>query len=528
MSVVDLALPDAAGRSQVGWWELIRGRAAASPQAQAFVDDRGRRLTWLSYADTAERVAAGLWARGVRPGGTVSWQLPSSLEAAVLMAALARLGVRQNPVIPLLRRAELDVVVAELQPALLVVPRTWAGFDHEGLARDVAQKNGTDVLVLDLPGEELALPQGDPAVLPPVPARAPDQVRWVFYTSGTTGSPKGAMHTDASLVAAANGPVVHLELGPQDVIGMTYPLAHIGGPGMVGVTLRVGGSTMLVERFDPVRSPYDLARERVTLLGSAPPFFAAYLAAQEAHGSERLYPERVVCCNGGAPMSPTMFERLRTEIGGDGVFNAYGLTECPMVSYGLRAESATARPEAAGRPTPGVTVRIVDADERRCPPGEPGEVRVRGPQQFAGYVDPRHDAAAIDADGFVRTGDLGLVEPDGSLRLTGRLKEVIIRNAENISAIEVEAALMSHPSVADAAVVGIPDERTGERCCAVVVLAADAAPLTLEEVGVHFREREIARFKTPERLEIVDVLPRNAMGKVLKQKLRAELTASPS
>jgi acyl-CoA synthetase (AMP-forming)/AMP-acid ligase II len=210
-ALVDLAAPTAGGRCELGWWQLTRRRAEATPDEQAFVDDRGRRLTWVAYADAAERVAAALWQRGVRPGDTVSWQLPTSLEAAVLLAALSRLGVRQNPVIPLLREAELEVIVTELDPVLLVVPRTWGGFDHAGLAAALQARFGTDVLVLDLPSDELALPQADASALPPEPTADPHEVRWVFYTSGTTGTPKGAMHTDSSVMSAGNGPVAHLE-----------------------------------------------------------------------------------------------------------------------------------------------------------------------------------------------------------------------------------------------------------------------------------------------------------------------------
>jgi acyl-coenzyme A synthetase/AMP-(fatty) acid ligase len=522
----DLARMGPDGRVRVDWWGLVRRRAGATPDAQALVDQRGRRLTWGRLAPLAERVAAGLWSRGCRPGDTVSWQLPTSLESAVLLAALARLRVRQNPVIPLLRRAELEVIQAELNPELWIVPEVWNGFAHGDLARSLSDR----VLALDLPSEKLGLPQDDPAVLPPTPTETDgiDEERWVFYTSGTTGVPKGARHTDGSVIAASHTFVVHSRQRSHDVVGMTYPITHIGGPGMIAATMRSGASTMCVERWDPQRTPFDLARERVNLLGSAPPHFTAYLAAQEAHGEEPLFPPDTMTSNGGAQLSRTMRDRLRETIARDGAHNSYGLTEFPMSCIAPRYDAfgRGQHPGHVGLPTPGVVVRIVDvATEQECPPGVEGEIRLAGPPAMLGYVDSRHDAAVFDDRHFIRSGDLGRLEPDGSLVVTGRLKDIITRNAENISAVEVEAALVSHPSIAEAAAVGIPDEHTGERCCAFLVVAPGARPPTLADIGAHFAARDIARFKTPERLEFVDALPRNAMGKVLKQQLRRSVTA---
>jgi acyl-CoA synthetase (AMP-forming)/AMP-acid ligase II len=516
------ATADVAAGGATTWWDVVRRRAGATPDRAALVDDRGRRLTWGGYRDAAERVAAALHGRGVRAADTVCWQLPTGLEAAVLLSALARLGVRQNPLMPVLRRAELAVALSQLRPRLLVVPEVWAGFDHAALGAELVAEHGGELLTCALPADALALPEGDPADLPPAPDD-PDAVRWVFYTSGTTGTPKGAMHTDRSLLGASNGPVSNLAFQDDDVFGITYPIAHVGGPGMLAVAVRLGASCVLVERFDAATSPFHLAREGVTLLGSAAPFFAAYLAAQERHGAERLFPRLRVCNNGGAPLPPEMMRRLERELGGEGVVDAYGLTECPMVTYPRRDEIGRVPAGTAGRPGPGVRVRIVGADGHDLPAGAEGEVRLHGPQLFRGYVDSSCDADAFDDEGYVRTGDLGLLEHEGSLRITGRLKDVIVRNAENISGPEVEAVLSEHPAVAEAAAVGVPDARTGERVCAFLVLAPGADAPTVEELGRFFAEREVARYKVPEQLEVVDRLPRNAMGKLLKQQLREQL-----
>ncbi|HVV29831.1 MAG TPA: class I adenylate-forming enzyme family protein [Mycobacteriales bacterium] len=511
--------------TRLGWWGLIRRRAEATPDRLALLDDRGRRLTFAEYRDAAERVAAGFQQRGIRPGDSVAWQLPTTLEAAVTMAALARLGTRQAPLLPVLRRAEMDVVMGALEPRLLITPRNWAGFDHGALAAELGTEYGCDVLTCDLPSDELALPIGDVSALPDIADEPADNrsPAWVFFTSGTTGRPKGVLHSDASVIAASNAPILQLKFAPDDLPSIAFPFAHIGGPGLFGAALRCGCGTMLVERWDPRRTPYDLARAGVTLMGSAVPFFNAYLAAQREHGSERLFSRLNMLCSGGAPLPAALQETLLRELGGDGVFNGYGLTECPMIGFAPREKGRTVPAGVAGPPAPGVDLRIVGPDEQEMPPGQEGEVRLRGPQLFAGYVDDRDNDGALDAQGFVRTGDLGVLEPDGNLRITGRLKEVIIRNAENISAVEVEGVLTEHPSIVEAAAVGVPDERTGERCCAFVVLAPGAPALTLAELIEFFRARDVAKFKIPEQLEILPALPRNAMGKVLKQQLRKQV-----
>jgi acyl-CoA synthetase (AMP-forming)/AMP-acid ligase II len=180
---------------------------------------------------------------------------------------------------------------------------------------------------------------------------------------------------------------------------------------------------------------------------------------------------------------------------------------------------------AEGRALPGIDLKIVSLDGAVLPPGEEGEVLVRGPQALKGYVDASLDAAAFDDEGFFRTGDLGVVGPRGHLRITGRTKDIIIRNAENLSALEIEGVVYTHPKVADVAVIGVPDARTGERACAVVVLAEGEDSLSLAEVIEHCRSHELANQKIPERLEIIDELPRNPMGKILKQELRKRYSA---
>jgi acyl-CoA synthetase (AMP-forming)/AMP-acid ligase II len=489
------------------------------------IDEHGRRLTNADLRDRSEAVAGALVEHGAEPGDTVCWQLPTGLEAVVLMTACTRLGLRQVPLMPVLREAELAVVVAQTKPRLFISPATWRGFDHGALTEQLCAASGAESIVVDIEGidaSSFALACSAEVELPAFVS--PSCPTWVFYTSGTTGTPKGALHTDGSVVASSGAFLAILGVNADDVLSIVYPVAHIGGPALLAAALRTGGPCILAAHFDPVETPLLLAREGVTELGSAAPFFLAYLAAQERHGPRRLFPHARLFANGGAPLPGVIADRLRAEMGGGSVVNGYGMTECPIVTFTSPEDPRVGDPDIVGQPAPGVSIRIVGADGRELGVGQEGEIRLLGPQLFDGYVDASLDAAALDEQGFLRTGDLGMLEPDGELRVTGRLKDVIIRNAENISAAEVEAVLESHPMVAEAAVVGILDDRTGERACAVVVLEGHGQ-LGLEDLVAWCRSRGLAAYKCPEQALIVDALPRNAMGKVRKDQLR-ELAAS--
>jgi acyl-CoA synthetase (AMP-forming)/AMP-acid ligase II len=528
------------------FWALIEQRAESTPSHVLLRDDRGRSLTAADYRSACERVAASLARSGVGSGTIVAWQLPTSLEAAVLMGALVRLDAVQCPVLPILRRAEVGFIAEQTGCSLLVVPKTWRGHDHAAMASEIASGTGTRVLVVDFEGrtgDALALPQADPDALPravaasdSTPGHGPGDtrgrgsdgasnlgappVRFIYYSSGTTSKPKGARHTDRSVMAGASAMLAHIGFEPDDVYPIAYPFTHIGAAAMLTCSLVTGMRLLLHEQFDPERTPLVMAEAGATLLGSAVPFFHAYLSAQRRHGSAPLFPRLRCCISGGAPKPPELHRELRRELGGVGIVSAWGLTEFPLATCASPEDPDALLAETEGRPGPEVELRVVGLDGRICAPGEEGELRLRGPQCCRGYVDSRLDAEAFDEAGYLRTGDLGVVLPSGDVRITGRLKDVIIRNAENISASEIEDALYAHPKVADVAVVGLPDARTGERACAVVALAPGVDALSLAELVEFGRARGLAIQKLPEQLELVDALPRNAMGKVLKQQLR--------
>jgi acyl-CoA synthetase (AMP-forming)/AMP-acid ligase II len=497
------------------YWALVERAAEERPDTVVVSDDYGRAMTSADLRDAALRVAAGLHDTSLRPGDVLSWQLPTTLEAVVLMVACTRLGLVQNPIIPLLRHRETGFILGQVDADVVVVPEVWRGFDHGSMVRElIAAVPGRRVITLDFSGEptaQLRLPAGDPDGLPEAPASAYD-CRWIYYSSGTTADPKGARHSDATLTAAANGVIDGLGLREGETYPIAWPIAHIGGVSMLSAVLRSGGNLVLFDGFDPASTPLRMAAHRPTILGSATPFFAAYVAAQRASGVEPLFPDLRVCVAGGAPTPSSINEEVN-DVLRVGIIGAWGLTEFPVATS--ESELDTDVGSTAGRATSDVEVRVVD-----------GELQLKGPQCFLGYVDPALDRTAFDGEWF-RTGDLGLIDPHGRVRIYGRIKDVIIRNAENISALEVEEAVLRHPLVADAAVVGLPDPRSGERVCAVVVCATDAE-VTLSGLVDHCRDLGLARYKWPEQIALMAELPRNSMGKILKRDLVALAAERPT
>lgn len=506
----------------VTYWTLIARAAQAASPRPLLADDKGRSLTAPQFHDAACATAAAFAEAGVRAGTVVSWQLPTTLETMVVMAALARLGAVQNPIIPILREHEVGFITAQLSSEYLVVPEVWRGFEHGDLARTLAAAGGFQVMTVDLTtppsGGELRLPSARADRLAPPPDCAHD-ARWIYYSSGTTAAPKGIRHTDASVIAGATGLVGTIGITGDDVDPIAFPVAHIGGAVMLAAALQTGMRLALFEVFDPATTPYAIAAHNPTFLGTATPFFVGFLEAQRAHGERPLFPFLRGCLAGGAPITPELGRQIREAFGLPGIANAWGLTEFPVAASPTLIAAPEALDHTVGAPTPGVSVRVIGGDEAELPAGQEGELRLKGPQCFLGYADAALDADAFDEDGWLRTGDLGFVDGDGNVRVTGRIKDAIIRNAENVSALEVENVLAAHPAVADVAVIGVPDPRTGERVCAVVV-PAPAADVSLESLVRHCYSRGLSRYKHPERLVIVDVLPRNQFGKVVKKDLR--------
>ena len=502
-------------------WELVEARAAATPDAVMTVDETGQEVSFGEYRTSAEKVAAGLAADGIGALDVVSWVLPTWHGSLVVIAALARLGATQNPIIPIYRDREVGFVTRQAGTTLLIVAGEWRGFDYTAMAQRLAADHPSPPRLLVA---ERALPDGDPDDLPDAPAppssRADEEVTWLFYTSGTTADPKGARHSDGDLIVTARGMGDRMLCRAGDRNLMAFPVTHIAGPIWLCASLMYGLTNVITEGFDPKATPELASREDVTLAGSATYFHLAYLAAQRAAGPEPIFPSLRACPGGGAPKPPALHAEIQTELGGQGVLSGWGLTEAPILTMASAHDPDHELATTEGRAMPGVLLRTVDLDGNEVGAGEEGELRAKAPQMMRGYVDGGLDADAFDDDGWFRTGDLGVIDRHGYVRITGRVKDVIIRKGENVSAAEVENLLYEHAKVADVAVIGLPDAERGELVCAVVSGPEGSEPLGFDEMVTHLRAKGLRTQALPERLEVVDAVPRNASGKVPKHELR--------
>lgn len=495
-------------------WELVSRRAGLTPTRPVLIQE-DRTLTFGALRDRAERVAAGLYELGVRAGSVVAWQLPTRIETVLLSVALARLGAVQTPVIPFYRDREVGFVLRESKADYFAVPGEWRGFDHAAMAHRLALELPRPVLVLHAYED---LPDGDPAVLPPAPAEG-TSVRWIYWTSGTTADPRGVLHTDRSLIAGGSCLAHALHLSASDVGSVAFPYAHIGGPDYLVMLLLYGFPAVLFEHFALPAGLAEYRRHGVTVAGGSTAFYSMFLAEQRKDPGTPVLPTLRLLAGGGAPKPPEIYHAVVRELGCQ-LTHGYGMTEVPMITMGAPDDTPENLATTEGRPPDGMSIRITDPEGKPVPAGVDGELRLRGEAVCQGYLGAAQ-AAAFDQDGYLVTGDLGHLTASGHLVLTGRLKDVIIRKGENISAREIEDLLHGHPSIADAAVIGLPDETRGERVCAVLELHGTAPPPTPTEVVAYLRAQGLATHKLPEQVEVVQELPRNeTLRKVLKYRLR--------
>jgi cyclohexanecarboxylate-CoA ligase len=343
-----------------------------------------------------------------------------------------------------------------------------------------------------------------------------------MYTSGTTADPKGVLHSHQTLLAEARSLAPVHGLGPGDTVLMPSPLTHISGlVHAVLVPAALGSSAVLMPRWDPGEALRLIGTERVTYMVGAPTFLRD-LAHHPELAAADVRSFRLFSC-GGADVDPTLVAEAADRLGCVAK-RVYGSTEFPTITTTGPDDPPARRIDSDGRPIGAAEIRLVADDGTEVAPGQEGEVLARGPECCLGYLDAASTAEAFTPDGWLRTGDLGIRDAQGYLRITGRRKDIIIRKGENISAREIEDLLAAHPAVAEVAVVGLPDPAAGEIACAVLRLHGGAA-LSLADVTQHLLSGGLSRRKLPERLVVTDELPRTASGKVLKRALRDRLAA---
>jgi acyl-CoA synthetase (AMP-forming)/AMP-acid ligase II len=505
-------------------WDAAAATARVRPDAVAVVDGTAR-IGLAALLHDAERTAAGLAALGVHPGDAVAVQLPNWHETIVAFLAIVRLGAVVVPVLATHRRRELAFVLGESGARVLVVPGRHRDCDHRDLVGEVrdAVPLAHVVVVRDEPAPGMHAWEAllTTEVAAPAPPRDAEAIALLLYTSGTTADPKGVLHSHETLLAEARslGPVHGL--GADDATLMPSPLAHVSGiVHAVLVPCVLGSRAVLMERWDPTAGLAAIAREGVTYMVGAPTFLRD-LASHPALAAHDLSRFRLFSC-GGADVDPTLVTEAAARLGCV-VKRVYGSSEFPTVTTCGPDDPPARRVETEGRVIGSAELRLLDDDGAPVAAGAEGEVVARGPECFLGYRDATLNADAFTADGWFRTGDLGVVDDAGYLRITGRKKDIVIRKGENISAREVEDAVAAHPAVAEVAVVGLPDVAAGEIACAVVRLRDGAAAPTVDELARFLVARGLSKRKLPERVVAVTEFPRTASGKIVKRALRQRL-----
>lgn len=538
--LIDPAL--AAGYGREGFWpgrlvtDYFEAAVAARPAHPAVVDNRFGSVSYAQLAHEVERLARGLSALGVSRGDCFIVQLPNWRVFTVFHLALTYLGALTINVPVTYRQHELRFIARVTSAAGIVIPDEFRGFDFAAML---------DGLLSELPALRVAVVVGEH-----VPGRmrhysevvdcqpgqehraafgnqkpAPNDVTAISFTSGTTGEPKGVMHTSNTFAAINISMARAYGLGSDDVIFMAAPLGHsIGLMHGVRLALFLGATLVLQDQWDAGIAISLIVREHATFTAGAPPLLHDLLSHPGLPAAGRLPSLRVFLC-GGDFVPERLLRAAPASLPFTFVTGLWGMTEGIGTACRLRTPLER-RGTTVGQPFPGTEVRIASPnDGASLPPGHEGELLIRGPQVFVGYFGrPDLNAAAFVADGFFRTGDLALVDEDGYVIITGRIKDLIVRGGVKISPAQVERVLSSDPRISAIAIVGAPDERLGERICAFVVPRAGAA-LTLQDLAATAEKRGLAKHNWPERLEVVEKLPFTASGKVQRHLLREWLVA---
>lgn len=516
-----------------GLWEdrLVDSHVADSarkfPNDVAIVD-RGNSWTFAEVEDLVQRTARMLWDLGVRPGEVVSWQLPNWIEGVVLHQASLRIGAVSNPVVAIYRESEVRFILSQAQSKVYFVPASFRNFDYAAMAERLRPElpHLSHIVVVGDTAPEGTHSFGalidETTTAPPTVERSANDVALLLYTSGTTSDPKGALHTHNTL-DYENRSIIDLfslDRESSDVVFMPSPITHITGL-LYGAQLpfMLGVPAVLMDIWNTTEAVNLIDRHQCTFAVGATPFLHGILSEIEGREPGDI-PLRAFAC-GGADVPPELIKQATARLRGF-VTRIYGSTEYPTALSGAPGDPLDKCATSEGRAIADAEVRIVTADDAFADPGIEGELQVRGPELFLGYLDERFNEDCFLDGGWFRTGDLAVADEAGFLRITGRIKDIIIRGGENISAKEIEDLIYEHPKVTEVSVVGAPDPVLVERICAFVVPENDES-LDLDELVDFLRQHGIANQKLPESLVTLSELPKTASGKIQKFRLRNAL-----
>ncbi|PTT35879.1 cyclohexanecarboxylate-CoA ligase [Acidovorax sp. HMWF018] len=488
------------------------------------------RFTYRELARMADRIAVGLSRLGVGRGDIVACQLPNWWQFTLTYLACSRIGAVMNPLMHIFRERELSFMLQHGEAKVVIAPQTFRGFDFEQMItalqptlphlKHVVVVGGSGANSFDalLSGPEWEQ-QPDAQAILTAHRPGPDEVTQLIYTSGTTGEPKGVMHSANTVMANIIPYAERLHLGADDVVLMASPMAHQTGF-MYGLIMPIllQASAVLQDVWEPTKAIALINAEKSSFTMASTPFLTD-LARTVADSGVAVPSLHTFLC-AGAPIPGPLVEQARKALGAK-IVSAWGMTENGAVTLTRLEDDDERSFNTDGCPLPGVEIKVVDVDGNALPPGEPGKLLLRSCSNFGGYLHRAH-LNATDADDWFDTGDLARIDERGYLRITGRSKDVIIRGGENIPVVEVESLLYRHPAIAMAAIVAYPDERLGERACAVVV-PKPGQTIDLPGLVQFLKDQKIAVQYIPERLIVRDVMPATPSGKIQKFKLREML-----
>lgn len=529
-----------ADMSAAGLWpnrllcDYLDDAFAAAPAALAIVEHRAAtgedtRFTVSELHALSVRFACGLAQLGVRRGDVVAVQLPNWWHYAALYVACVRIGAIINPLMPIFRERELEFMLGFAEARVLVVAQEFRGFNYPDMVATIrpALPHLDHVLVVggsepDTSFERVLVERAweteiDPAALFRERRPDPNDVTEIMYTSGTTGQPKGVMHTSNTLLCKAILAQELFALSRDDVVFMGSPLAHQTGF-MYAVVLSIFNHSkcVLLDVWEPAAAAQLIEQERCTItLGSTP--FLSDLVENPAVREADMRSLRLFLC-AGAPIPRVLVQKSRDVHPQMHVMSAWGMTEMGIATATYPNDPEDKVIDTDGRALPHQQVRVVDEAGAVVPAGTEGRLQSRCVTTFVGYLK-RPEAYGVDDGFWLETGDNARMDADGYIRITGRSKDIIIRGGENIPVVEVEELLYRHPAIEDAAIVAMPDARLGERACAFVSLR-DGGALTFGAAIAYLLDCKLSRQYLPERLEIIETFPRTPSGKIQKFKLR--------
>ena len=527
---------EAVGRyTRSGAWRGVTLADHAVREAERVPDrvaviEGGQSVTYGQVLSEAYRLVGAFNALGLQAGDVISFQLPNWIETVAINVAAALAGLIVNPIVPIYRESEVRYILADSRARVFFIPEHFRSFDYPAMAQRLRPQLPVlrEVVVVRgrAPGlhtydELLALGGAGRATRNRTDANA---IKLVLYTSGTTGNPKGVLHSHNTIMSEIDAVIDYWGIDSQDVVLMPSPVTHITGYlYALEIAFAAGVKVVFMERWNAAEAVDLIARHGVTFSVGATPFLKELVAETEKRGL--TLPSLRLFMSGGAPVPPELIYRASKVLSGCLTFRVYGSTEAPTVTLGIRSRADA----DLGATTDG---RIVNHDVRICDPatGEvvsgnaDGEICTRGPEMMLGYTDWRQTLESFDADGYFHTGDLGHRVNDDFITVSGRKKDLIIRGGENISPKEIEDVLHQHPAIKEVAIVAMPHERMGETVCAFVI-AQPGRTVDVPALAAYLEQAGLARQKFPERVELVDDLPRTASGKVQKNVLRDRVAA---